>query len=225
MRIFVYGSQSSGASLFSLWLCQREGVAGVLDLFVRERVPARELLPHRELVLKATVSDVSLTEQLERFGPDRSVLFLRDPCQTWLSLDPRPYRDTGGSLEDKLAKLDGILRERRADFDAVVRLEDFVEAKGATVEGLRRRGFPVGLGQYLFWRPLAEVVAHTRRSAAYLDRTYGQTWAVGNIEDVRAAPLRVRRRTVPPGLADRVARLCPTLTAMYEGRPSGPVPS
>ncbi len=216
MRIFCYGAQSSGASLFCYWLSQLQDYLSVLDLYVRERAPSRACLSNEKIILKATVSHLDVNEQIKRFAPDKKILFLRDPCQNYISLSSKPYRDFGLSMEDKFKKLNDIVRNGTSDFDAIVKFEDFVEKREETVQLLNDSGIPASMDNYLFSRSVEEIVNFSKANSAFLEETYKVTWAEGNIHK-RSAEGRLRAATRPVNamVAKKVLRLCPDLKALY----------
>src|SRR5688500_15155867 len=95
-RIFVYGMQASGASLFTYYLAQQPATVAVIDLWAYYVAP--NLSTDTPCVLKAVVTtDIALEQHLASYQPDLKILFLRDPVQNFISLYTKEYRDIGGS--------------------------------------------------------------------------------------------------------------------------------
>ncbi len=53
-----------------------------------------------------------LATHVERFRPDRVVLFLRDPRDNYESLRTKPYRHHSGLMDEKFILLDQLFAER-----------------------------------------------------------------------------------------------------------------
>ena len=228
MRWLVYGLQSSGASLFSYFLAQAEGVLAVIDLRARRRewlhrreTPVAPALPAAgPVVVKCVVTTrVSFEQHRDSFRPDRSILFLREPCANLASLRVKPYARHGGRIDEKLALLEHYHAERHI-FDAVFHFEDFVANPAASVEQLCALGWPALLAHYEFPLSLEEVVRRSRELSPWCDRTFGTHWGTGN----------VRGRSVDAGLLSlrtsereraQVAVSCPGLLALYAARSGG----
>jgi hypothetical protein len=87
-RIFVYGMQSSGASLFVLFLAQMPETVAAIDLWAYFVAP--RLRPNAHCILKAVVcSEIDLEQHLENYQPHFKILFLGDPVQTYSSLNQK----------------------------------------------------------------------------------------------------------------------------------------
>lgn len=225
MRWLVYGLQSSGASLFSYFLAQAEDAVAVIDLRARRR----EWLHRREtpvapaleaagpVVVKCVVTArVSFEQHRDAFRPDRSILFLREPCANLSSLRAKPYARHGGSIDAKLALLEHYQGERHL-FDAVFHCEDFVADPAGSVQRLRGLGWPALLAHYDFPLSLEEVVRRSRERSDWCDRTFGKRWGTGH---ARGRAVDARLLVVDCAEEDRarVAALCPGLLACYAAR-------
>jgi len=225
MRWLVYGLQSSGASLFSYFLAQAEDAIAVIDLRARRREWLRrretpvapELEATGPVVVKCVVTTrVSFEEHRDSFGPDRSILFLREPCANLASLRAKPYARHGGRIDEKLALLEHYHAERHI-FDAVFHFEDFVADPPGSVERLRALGWPALLAHYEFPASLDEVVRRSRERSPWCDRTFGRYWGTGNARgnavDANLLALRSSKQD-----RARIASLCPGLLAAYGAR-------
>ncbi|MGH2960345.1 MAG: hypothetical protein ACRDKE_12120, partial [Solirubrobacterales bacterium] len=111
-RVLIHAMQSSGATLFTLFTGQRPGSVVIPDLWITEQIP--QLTAPGDLILKTTASEIPFETHVERFRPDKIVIFVRDPLDQISSLDSKSYRDLGGTLEKKLAAFDELfaVRER-----------------------------------------------------------------------------------------------------------------
>ena len=225
MRWLVYGLQSSGASLFSYFLAQAEGALAVIDLRARRR----EWLHRREtpvapaleyagpVVVKCVVTTrVSFEAHRESFQPDRSILFLREPCANLASLRVKPYARHGGSVDEKLALLDHYYAKRHI-FDAVFHYEDFITNAADSVERLCSLGWPADLAHYGFPASIEEVVCRSRERSAWCDQTFGKRWGTGNVRGRVVDPQYQELRGSEHDRA-RVEASCPGLLAAYAAR-------
>src|SRR2546428_7054869 len=105
MRLMVYAMQSSGASLFTYFLAQRPGSLAIVDVFATSLCPSLET--DEDVLVKCTIAgDHKLEDHAERFRPDATLLFLRDPVRNYLSLRTHWYRDHGGRIDDKFRLLE-----------------------------------------------------------------------------------------------------------------------
>jgi len=225
MRWLVYGLQSSGASLFSYFLAQAEDAIAVIDLRARRRewwrrretpvAPALE--SSGPVVVKCVVTTrVSFEAHRDSFGPDRSILFLREPCANLASLRVKPYARHGGRIDEKFALLEHYYAERRV-FDAVFHFEDFVADPPGSVERLQALGWPALVSHYEFPASLAEVVRRSRERSPWCDRTFGRYWGTGNARGNAVDPkLLVSRHSQRD--REQIASLCPALLAAYAAR-------
>ncbi len=78
MRLLIYGMQSSGATTFTLFLAQRPDCLALVD--VLNNFAAPRVNTAMDMVVKVTMTTAyPLAVHVERFRPDKIVLFLRDP--------------------------------------------------------------------------------------------------------------------------------------------------
>ncbi|MFW5804545.1 MAG: hypothetical protein ACOCWG_04885, partial [bacterium] len=77
MRILVHGLQSSGASLFTLFLAQHPNRIAIIDLLNKQLAPSLTHLKDKELLLKTVVtSKYALQDHQENYNPDKTILFI-----------------------------------------------------------------------------------------------------------------------------------------------------
>lgn len=173
MRVFIYGMQSSGASLFAFLLSQ--GRIGVVDLWNPYVAPW--WFWFRDCVLKAVVTTIPLEKHLRSFKPHKTILFLRDRDANYRSLAKKSWRDQMGTIDEKFEKLD---RLDRSLFDAVVRYEDLV----GDPECVRRQLADIGIEADLTVRydiPQAKAITMKNR---WCRRYYRRKWGYGNIHSM-----------------------------------------
>jgi hypothetical protein len=169
MKTLVYAMQSSGASLFSYWLAQKNNCLSVIDLYYNQIAPQ---LDHDNVVVKCVVTkEFSLEDHIASFKPDNLVFFIRNPIENYLSLSEKIYASFGGSIEEKLAILDSRLLQGKYDF--LVRYEDFI---------LERVPSGLGCASYFdFKRTLDEVKDYNFFHSSWCKNNYKKKWGVGNI--------------------------------------------
>src|SRR5690606_27289883 len=155
MRLLIQGMQSSGATAFTLFLAQRPDCLALVDILNNYAAPTLET--DRDVVAKVVVTTAyPLEVHQERFRPDRTILFLRDPRDNYVSLARKSYRNHSGLIDEKFAILE-LLFEKRAMFDAVIAYEDFVARDPAVLDTVNRLGWPVNAGYFSFRRTHVEL--------------------------------------------------------------------
>lgn len=215
MRIFVYAPQSSGASVFSYWLGQTEGYLNVIDLFVRSYPPLFNEVPDDKIILKATVSNLSLEEHVQKFKPDIKILYIRNPYQNYVSLLAKNFRDFGCSIDEKFQKLEDVFK-KDIYFDCTIKYEDFIEDHSLVIMNLSRLGIPVSTNNYFFKKSVQDVVNFTCSQSKELRRGYGKYWGTGNIHsESDYINLSIKKSQIDPGLQKHVNKLCPNLVSFY----------
>ena len=213
MRLLVYGMQSSGATAFALFLAQRPDCLGLVDILNNYAAPVLET--QRDVVAKVVVTTAyPLQVHQERFRPDRTILFLRDPRDNYESLKRKPYRNHSGLIDEKFALLDTVFAERER-FDAVIEYEDFVGRKAGvpgTVAGL---GWPVEEAYHTFRRTHVELASALWNADPGLFERF--EFSYGNVQSGEVSE-RFRDKARSDGLEDHLAALCPRLLDHYRRR-------
>lgn len=179
MRTLVYGMQSSGASLFTYFLCQRPDTIGIIDLWSANGFVAPALEDtDKDVILKCTATPVvPLERHVASFKPDVTILFLRDKRSNVERLARKGYRDEGGGMNEKFAQLDRDV-ERGGLFDLVLTYEDFVNAPPTILGALGELAAP---SYYEFSRTKREMLAFARAHSAWCREYYRKRWGFGNI--------------------------------------------
>lgn len=202
MRTLIYGLQSSGATLFALFLSQGTDTVGILDYLGNEPAPAAIDGPG-DVVCKCTVNAPGPTfaDHRAAFRPDRTILFVRDPIQNALRLATKPWRDMGGAFHAKLRLANECLRTWERTFDLLVTYDDFLYRRPTVAAML---GVPPG--HYRFCRGVADVHQFNRERCHWC-RAHPNQWGYGDI-----------RQDALDMVADDAAALCPDLMAFYAER-------
>jgi hypothetical protein len=212
MRLMVYAMQSSGASLFTYFLAQRPGSLAIVDVFATSMCPSLET--DDDVLVKCTIAvDHKFDDHAERFRPDATLLFLRDPVQNYLSLRTHWYRDHGGRIDDKFRLLEESFRTR-ARFTAVIDYEDFVTRRPELLERVAVL-WPIEASYFDFPRSPEEVA----RSCLPIAPP-GERWGMGNVHGRNIAPAGTER-DADAETRRHVEELCPELCANYEARRAG----
>lgn len=207
--------QSSGATLVALLLAQRADSIALLDVYCGRLVPRADAFPReRPAIAKVTISsECTDEEQRARFEPDHSVLVLRHPYHTYVSLLRKGYASMGGGADDKLTRFEEAFRDR-GSFAAVVHYEDLVFRSALAIDGLRTVDPTLTATALAFARTPVEIVA-AARSVPALDAEYRESWAKGNADARGLDPRRVFK-VVPAELRRHIESRCPEATAYFE---------
>ena len=224
MRLLVYGMQSSGATAFTLFLAQRPDCLALVDILNNYAAPRVDT--GLDMVVKAVVTTAyPLEVHRERFRPDRIVLLLRDPRDTYRSLSTKSYRNHSGLIDEKFALIDEVFAGREDRFDAVVHYEDFVARNPLVPAAMAALGWPVDDSFYDYRRRHEELAgALWRHVPDLMDRI---EFAFGNVQG-RAVSERFRDKPRDPdleaqaleaqALEAKLETLCPRLLTHYRQR-------
>jgi hypothetical protein len=214
-RLFVYGMQTSGASLFTYYLAQKPSTVAVIDLWAYYVAPNLRL--DAPCIVKAVVTtNIALEQHLASYQPDCKILFLRDPVQNFLRLQTKEYRDIGGSPEEKLQQLERVYRQSHGLFDVVIRYEDFVVHPENVTRRLNRIGLDIPQDAHLFQRSLDAITTYNGEQSAWCRDHFGSQWWFGNIHvDALPSLTPLRAPVVGPHVADKLLALCPMVMSLY----------
>lgn len=214
MRLLIHAMQSAGATAFALFLAQRPDCLALVD--VANGFAAPRVAPPVDMVVKVVITTTfPLAAHRRRFRPDRTILWLRDPRDTWASLATKPYRHGNGTIKEKFALLEQRFLHRQ-DYDAVLYYEDFVRRDPALLAAVNALGWPVTADHYTFRRRHHAVLGDLWRGLPQLwtqmDMVFG---------NVRGAAVGDHGGTPPrddTDPSDRLRLLCPRLLAHYLAR-------
>ncbi len=219
MRLFIHGMQSSGATAFTRMLAERPGCVALVD--IPNNFAAPRVTTALDFVAKAVITTAyPLATHVERFQPDRTVLFLRDPRDNYESLRTKPYRNHSGLLEEKFLVLEQLFAERQR-FDAVIHYEDAVNPHPQVLADLMRLGWPATPDWYNYTRSHNDIIGSLWEAEPSL--TQNMEIAFGN---ARGPGLSDRFRDKPrdPVTEVLLEALCPCLLAHYRDREAGGCP-
>jgi hypothetical protein len=198
--------QSSGASLFTLFLAQRPETIAVIDLW--DGVVAPDLSKvQKDVIVKCVVAPViPLEKHVASFKPDVKILFLRSKASNVESLSEKSYRNDGGRMEDKFAQLDNHMQQKDA-FDYVINYEDFLNDRSkvlATLGGLAAPEY------YEFKRTKQDILDFNRTHSEWCRKYYRRQWSFGNIHFERDGTVQLtsgKRQPRKPTIIKRLKKL------------------
>lgn len=217
MRLLIYGMMSSGATSFSLFCAQRADALALVD--VLNNFAAPRVTTSKDMLCKVTITTAyTLAEHMERFRPDKIVLFLRDPCDNYESLRTKNYRNYSGLMEEKFVLLDEVFA-RRDTFDAVIHYEDFAARDPAVMRTVNALGWPVSEEYYRYTRRHDEIFRDLWNEMPDLYERLELNF--GNVQGREVSHSfreKYRKAEQDEALCQHLERLCPRLMAHYRHR-------
>jgi len=182
LRVFIYGMQSSGASLVSFFLAQKQNTIAIIDLWNHCEAPYLEDAHDKDIVLKCVVTTaVPLETHLLNFKPDKKILVLRHPCFNYASLKNKDYGNQCGSVEEKFKILDSIF-DQRDQFDLVIMYEDFIFSPNKVLKQIQEIGCDPNLDNFNFNRSKEEILNFNLQHSEWCKNFYKRRWNFGNID-------------------------------------------
>jgi len=213
MRLLVHGMQSSGASTFAMFLAQRPEALALVDILNNFAAP--RVSSPLDFVAKVVITTAyPLAVHVERFRPDRTILFLRDPRDNYVSLRTKNYRNYSGLMGEKFRLLDGIFAER-GRYDAVIHYEDFVARDPEVIATIRSLGWAAEEGHYAFGRRHEQILQALWEYEPRLMEDMEITF--GNFQGFEVTE-RFRDKPADAAVDAELEALCPNLLAHYRGR-------
>ena len=215
-RIFIYGLQSSGASLFAYFLSQITNSIAIIDLYIQRIAPYID--SQNTVILKATLSDyISLEEHLSSFKPSLKILFIRNPLYNYLSLNEKSYRNHGGLAEKKVKKIDMLFEEREERFDLTIHYEDFIGNPDNIINQLKGLNIILPLNATKFLRTVNEVIEYNKSNCSWCKSEFEIQWGSGNIHTGNLEKLKTCSNKIPYSkVIDKVKKLSPNTSKFYK---------
>ena len=219
MRILVYGLQSSGASLITYYIAQREYSLAYLDLYQNEIFPKIPDEIKEDLILKCTISPtVSLAEQINNFKPDKIILVLRDPFTNYASLKLKPYSGSNQELARKLAVLEKVFNAPDI-FDTIINYEDFIFKPKLVASQLEKVGITLPIVGHNFQRSKQQIFRYTTEKSKSLGIKIYNRVGNGNIH-TKSKKVLIKKDLAFLWLSkkdqDVIRGLCPKLCNHYD---------
>lgn len=213
MRLLIYAMMSSGATSFSLFLAQRPDCLALVDVLNNYAAP--RVTADKDMLVKVTMTTAyPLAVHIDRFRPDKIVLFLRDPRDNYLSLQTKNYRNHSGLMEEKFQLLDQVYAVRD-HFDAVIHYEDFVARDPQVMETMCRLGWPTLPVYHSYARRHDELFKALWDEMPDLYQRLELNF--GNVQGYEVSE-RYRDKGNAPGLEETLQSLCPRLLQAYQMR-------
>jgi|1186.fasta_scaffold80126_2 hypothetical protein len=213
MKLLVHGMQSSGASSFTMFLAQRPEALALVDTLNNFAAP--RVSTSLDFVVKVVITTAyPLAVHVDRFRPDRTILFLRDPRDNYVSLRSKNYRNYSGLMREKFRLLEEIFAAR-SRYDAVIHYEDFVARDPDVIAAIRRLGWPVEEAHYAFSRRHEHILQALWQHVPELMEDF--EIGFGNLQGFEVSE-RFRDKPADPEVDARLEALCPRLLAYYRDR-------
>lgn len=215
MRLFVHGMQSSGATAFALFLAQRPDCLALVDIPNNFAAPRIDRTLDKDMVVKAVITTAyPAAVHMERFRPDRTILFLRDPRDNYQSLGDKNYRNYSGLMDEKFVLLDQAFAEC-STYDAVIHYEDFVARSPDVIDAVNALGWRADHRHYTYARRHDELFAALFNDLPELSQSMELVF--GNVHGKEVND-RFRDKPHDPELENRLRVLCPRLLHHYKER-------
>lgn len=213
MRVLVYAMPSSGASLFACFLAQRPDSVAVVDLW--SVAPA--LPDEYPVVIKATINcEITFEDHCRKFGPDLRILFLRNPRDTYRSLNEKHYKDIRGGILEKLEVLDDVFKRRLDLFDLVLTYENLIRNPSAMAAQLKAKSFELPEDAPQFPRGPQQIARFAVEHSEWCKQNYLKQFGFGNLHFMDWGTLKtLRYPPLPDDITAAITRACPSVEAYY----------
>jgi len=212
MRTLIYAMQSSGASLFTFFMGQQPDTVAIIDLYNMYLAPAFKSVRHNIILKCVVTSKFSLDDHIENFGPDKIILFIRNPYDNFVSLKSKPWSRGSGLMVDKFRILDDNFKNKDR-FDHVITYEDFIFDREKVIDELK--DVP-GIQDFCkFERSVQTIYDFNKENCGWCRKgrkKYGT-------DKIHFRGPRINRKLVHKQISDEdktlVQELCPTLCEFY----------
>jgi hypothetical protein len=213
VRALIYAMPSSGASLFTSFLAQTHDSIAIVDLWSL----APPLTAEFPVIVKATINcEITFEDHCGSFGPDLRILFLRDPRDTYQSLNAKHYKDIRGTILSKLQVLDRSFGRRSELFDLVIRYEDFIRDPAGVAGVLQTNGLELPRDAAQFPRGPQQIARFAMDNSDWCRRNYLKHFGFGNLHFMEWGTLKsLRYPPVPGDTKEAIGRACPLVEAHY----------
>lgn len=203
--------ESSGASTFCYFMGQRPNSIAVLDVWSHWLAPKLDV--SYPAVVKATTTTLyEAHDHIKHFGPDRTILFIRNPVSVYSSLIKYPYANSYGTLEEKMARFDAVFGN--GGFDLVLRYEDLVARDPVLIKAINNIGWPCGERYYDLTRSIEQIRAFNCAASPLLRDNCDSGWGNGNVRQGRIIESLGASRAARE-VTETVAILSPHLSRHY----------
>ncbi|MBW2998556.1 sulfotransferase domain-containing protein [Candidatus Woesearchaeota archaeon] len=217
MKVLIYGLQSSGASLVTYFLAQKNNSIAITDLFNCGVAPNLDSIKEVDnLFVKCTVnSKIQLEKHIASFKPDKVILVVRNPFDNYVSLINKWYGSKNSSVEDKFKTLEKYFSNYH--FDLILRYEDLIYNKSRVIKQLKKFGIKVKKEYYEFRKNKEEIFKFNSKHLKKLN--IGNFYGGGNIhpyfKKIKIDSSLVSKK-ITNKQKEKVRELCPKLCRYYE---------
>ncbi len=204
---------SSGASLFTSFLAQTHDSIAIVDMWSLVP-PLRSEFP---VIVKVTLDcAISFEDHCRSFEPDLRILFLRDPRDTYQSLNAKHYKNIRGTILEKLKVLDRVFARKSELFDLVIKYEDFVRDPAGAAGVLQANGLEVPGDASQFPRGPQQIARFAMDNSDWCRRNYLKQFGFGNLHFMDWGTLKYLRYPIPSEeTLAAIGSACPLVEAHY----------
>lgn len=218
MKVLTYGMQSSGASLFTYFLGQNPDSVVIIDLFNKNIAPKIRQDLENDVYMKTVITNAfSFEEHCYLFEPDKTILFVRNPFDNYVSLLNKSWKDERGSIDEKFKILNNYYKNNEK-FDTVIYYEDLINDVSAVVDKLNKIGVEFKVDNKRTLLDMAKF--NNEKLPVYCSNPneYYQKgkFSSGGIRDDKI-DIKYFKKPINYGLKKKVAKLCPSLLNLYGG--------
>lgn len=213
MRALIYAMPSSGASLFACFLAQTPDSVAIVDLWSL----APPLTGEFPVIVKATINcEISFEDHCRSFLPDLRILFLRDPRDTYTSLNAKHYKHIRGTVLEKLQVLDRVFARKSELFDLVITYEDFIRDPAGVAGLLQAHCLELPRDASLFPRGPQQIARFAMDNSDWCRRNYLKQFGFGNLHFMDWGTLkRLSYPTPSEETLVAIGSACPLVEAHY----------
>lgn len=176
MKILIYTLQSSGATLFSYLMSQRENSIGILDLYNTELSPS---INHNkfDIILKCTVSEnYSLEQHIKSFLPDKVILFKRNESDIIKSLSKKPHANLGGNIQKKFEIFNSeVNKNSKKSFNLEYSYEEMINGN------ISKLKFFIDSSAYNATRTIENIIDFSNKNCSWCKENFKKKWWIGCI--------------------------------------------
>jgi hypothetical protein len=215
MRILVHGLQSSGASLFTLFLAQHPNRIAIIDLLNKQLAPSLIHLKDKEVLLKTVVtSKYTLQDHQENYNPDKTILFIRNPYDNYVSLMAKKWKNENGSINVKFKLIEKYFCSNV--FDLIMFYEDLICAKTQTIEKLNSNGIVADIFYYDFNRSFQSIFEFNKMNNIFEEDKFKYNTGQIHFNRKNIINPKLMRKNISEQDKEMVQKLCPTICEHYK---------
>jgi hypothetical protein len=199
--------------MFACFLAQVPDSIAIVDLW--SLAPA--LISEFPVIIKATINcEITFDDHCRRFKPDIRILFLRDPRDTFQSLNAKHYKDIRGTILEKLRVLDQVFSRRAELFDVVLNYEDLIRDPARVASVLREKGLDVPDAAPQFPRGPRQIAQFAIDNSEWCRHHYLKDFGFGNLHWMDWGTLKdISFPSPSEAVLAGIREACPLVDAYY----------